>query len=39
VERQALRGLCANAGQMFQLIDQTLDGLGEIRRENCSVAE
>ena len=39
VKRQALRGLRADAGQMFQLIDQPLDGFGEIRHENCSVME
>ena len=39
VKRQALRGLCADAGQVFQLIDQPLDGLGEIRHVNCSVTE
>ena len=39
MKRQALRGFCADAGQMFQLIDQPLDGLGEIRHVNCSVME
>jgi hypothetical protein len=39
VKRQALRSLRADAGQMFQLIDQPLDGLGEISHVNCSVME
>jgi hypothetical protein len=39
MKRQALRGLCADAGQMFQLINQTFYGLGEIRHEVYSVTE
>jgi len=31
MKRQALRGFGSDAGQMFELVDQALDGFGEIR--------
>ncbi len=34
MEREALRGLRPDAGQMFELVDQTLDRFGKIRHED-----
>jgi hypothetical protein len=39
VKRKALRSLRANAGQMFQLIDQTFYRLREIRHGIFSVTK
>ena len=39
MKREALRRLGPYPGQMFELVDQTLDGFGKIRHEDCSVTE
>jgi hypothetical protein len=39
MEREALRGLGPDAGQMFELVDQALDRFREISHDECSVTK